>query len=105
VTEHGHPDAPGNDPRTPPAGEGPTQQPAADVPPQQAAADVPPPQPTIPHQTTWLPPQPHEQVPHQQFPHQATGPVFGAPSYAGGLPPAAPAPQPRSGAKRLALAW
>jgi putative serine protease PepD len=111
VTEHGHPDAAGNDPRTPATGDGPTQHPTADVPQQQ---------PTIPQQAAGLPPQPHEQIPHQQTPqqpfaqqqfqhqqfqHEPTGPGFGVPSYSGGLPPVTPAAQPRrSGRLRIGIA-
>nr|WP_179722643.1 trypsin-like peptidase domain-containing protein [Petropleomorpha daqingensis] len=69
----------------------------------------------MPHQAPWLPPQPYEQVPHQEVPQQpfaqqqfappAGAPVFGVPSYAGGLPPAAPATQPRrSGKVRIGIA-
>jgi putative serine protease PepD len=114
VTEYGHPDAAGQDPRATSAGEGPPQQPAADAPPQlpgadappqQPGADAPPQQPTTPHHTGWLPPQAHQQIPHQQYPHQAGGPVFGVPAYQATLPPTATATQPRrSGALRIGIA-
>jgi putative serine protease PepD len=96
VTEYGHPDAAGQDPQTPSAGEGPTQHPDAHVPPQQ---------PPTPQHTAWLPPQPHQQVPHQQVPHQATPPAFGVPAYQSTLPPMAPPTGPRrSGKLRIGIA-
>ena len=96
MTEYGHPDAAGQDPQTPSAGEGPTKHPDAHVPPQQ---------PPTPHHTAWLPPQPHQQVPHQQVPHQATLPAFGVPAYQDTLPPMAPsAGSHRSGKLRIGIA-
>ena len=88
MTEHGHPGPAGNDPQTPPAGQGPAQGPMQG-PTQPPAENVQ--QQPMPHQAPWPPPPQQQQQP---FPHQATGPVYGVPPHPGGLPPAGPATRP-----------
>ncbi|WP_448625598.1 S1C family serine protease [Geodermatophilus sp. URMC 64] len=106
MTEHGHPDASGQDPRTTPAGATPAQpaygQPAAPQPAaQQPAAHQASEHPSAPAQPgVWLPPQAHQQV------RPPTGQVFGAPAYQGAVPPGGSVPPPvrRSGRLRIGIA-
>jgi putative serine protease PepD len=113
VTEHGNPEAAGQDPRPPQPEEGTATHGQQAAYPQHSFGQTAPQQPAAAVPPAWTPPQPHQPV------RPETAPVYGAPAWSasappgGGLPPtgsfpaamdpAAPAPLPNRRQSRLRI--